>query len=399
MILPASCLPVAPTVRESVNVALAANGGVATASSTVSSGYAPEYVINGDRTGGPWGNGGGWNDGTENAYPDWLQVDFQGLQTIESIVVVSLQNNYGSPVEPTLGMESNTFGLSDFDIEYWNGSSWVVADSPVGNNLTIYKYIFPTPVQTDKIRVTINNTQDGQYSRMVELEAWTPQIGVPAFITSSLMWLDFDDTSTFTFDSSNIERVNSIVGSGYVENLDPVTQPTHVINADGGWASFTNSIFNFNTAISPRTLFFVVNNVSGGSESINIAPLVGEDEASAAEYIFLRTDASDYDISVDGATSHTGTAYGDFGQQVTGQNINLGLTPAGMSGKRIWCVTSTTPFDSLAFLGGLLSGLETHFSNMELGDFVAYSQALTVSEINEVGNYLAAKRNTTWSDF
>jgi hypothetical protein len=47
-----------------VNVALQANGGVATASSTHSAGFAPSGAINGDRKGYPWGSGGGWNDGT-----------------------------------------------------------------------------------------------------------------------------------------------------------------------------------------------------------------------------------------------------------------------------------------------------------------------------------------------
>src|SRR5207249_4932221 len=46
------------------NVALAANGGTATASSIYGSGFAPSSAINGDRKGQPWGNGGAWNDAT-----------------------------------------------------------------------------------------------------------------------------------------------------------------------------------------------------------------------------------------------------------------------------------------------------------------------------------------------
>src|SRR5262249_42145926 len=47
-----------------VNVALAANGATAIASSTNSgsSGFGPSGAINGDRKGLSWGNGGGWND-------------------------------------------------------------------------------------------------------------------------------------------------------------------------------------------------------------------------------------------------------------------------------------------------------------------------------------------------
>src|SRR5206468_2546330 len=53
-----------------VNVADAANGGVATASSFYSPGYAPGGAIDGDRTGRNWGNGGGWNDATPNTWSD-----------------------------------------------------------------------------------------------------------------------------------------------------------------------------------------------------------------------------------------------------------------------------------------------------------------------------------------
>ena len=45
-----------------LNVALAASGGVATASSTYSPKYPAAGAISGDRR-GYWGNGGGWNDG------------------------------------------------------------------------------------------------------------------------------------------------------------------------------------------------------------------------------------------------------------------------------------------------------------------------------------------------
>jgi hypothetical protein len=56
-----------------LNVALAANGGIA-ASSTYSSGYARSGAIDGDRKGLNCGAGGGWNDATPNAWPDWLEI-------------------------------------------------------------------------------------------------------------------------------------------------------------------------------------------------------------------------------------------------------------------------------------------------------------------------------------
>ena len=64
-----------------VNVALAANGGTAVASSTDGSGFPASGVINGDRRGLNWGAGGGWQDGTAGVWPDWLEVQFNGPTT------------------------------------------------------------------------------------------------------------------------------------------------------------------------------------------------------------------------------------------------------------------------------------------------------------------------------
>src|SRR6185436_13997973 len=64
-----------------MNWALASNGGLALASSTYSGNYPAAGAINGDRKGLKWGAGGGWNDGTPNTSPDWIEVDFNGLKT------------------------------------------------------------------------------------------------------------------------------------------------------------------------------------------------------------------------------------------------------------------------------------------------------------------------------
>src|SRR6266516_4831392 len=65
------------------NVALAGNGGVASASSMYSSSYPTGSTNNGDRKGLNWNNGGGWNDATADAYPDWLQIDFNGSKSFD----------------------------------------------------------------------------------------------------------------------------------------------------------------------------------------------------------------------------------------------------------------------------------------------------------------------------
>jgi subtilisin family serine protease len=155
-----------------VNVALAANGAVAVASSSYSSAYPASGVINGDRKGLQWGNGGGWNDGTANVWPDWLEVQFNGPQTIEEIDVFMVQDAYTSPGEPTLDMTFTNWGIQDFVVEYWTGSTWqVVPGGAVTGNKYVWRKFHFLPVTTSGIRVWSTRGLESN-SRLVELEAY-----------------------------------------------------------------------------------------------------------------------------------------------------------------------------------------------------------------------------------
>ena len=164
---------VAPAVT-GTNVALAANGGVATASSVYNANYPVTAVNNGDRKGVTWGSGGGWNDGTSGVYPDWVQITFNGPKSINEVDVFTLQDNYPAPVEPTVGMTFSKYGITSFDVQYWDGTAWVTVPggSITGNKLVRRTVTFPT-VTTDRIRVVVNASLSS-YSRITEIEAYTP---------------------------------------------------------------------------------------------------------------------------------------------------------------------------------------------------------------------------------
>jgi YD repeat-containing protein len=159
-----------------VNAALAANGGVASASSSLSSSpwnFTPAGANNGNRSGAGWGSGEGWNDNSPaNTFPDWLQIDFNGSKTIDEIDVFTGQDNWQSPSEPTEAMTFSVYGLTGYDVQYWNGSSWttVPGGSVTANNKVWRKFTF-SPITTTKIRVLTNASVDG-YSRITEVEAW-----------------------------------------------------------------------------------------------------------------------------------------------------------------------------------------------------------------------------------
>jgi hypothetical protein len=157
------------------NVAASSYGATASASSTVSPNYPASGAIDGNHTGAGWGTGVGWNDATAGVYPDNLVVNLNAMQAISEVDVYSLQDNYTSPIEPTNTTTFTFYGLTNFQVQYWNGAAFVDVPGGVitGNNLVKRKVVFASPVVTDQIRILVNSTADGVYSRIVEVEAFS----------------------------------------------------------------------------------------------------------------------------------------------------------------------------------------------------------------------------------
>jgi hypothetical protein len=153
------------------NVALASAGAVASASSAYSASFPVAAINNNERTGANWGAGGGWNDGSAGAFPDWVQIDFNGSKTIDSVVVYTVQDNFANPVEPTDTMTFGAWGVTGFTVQTWNGSAWVTQGTVTGNNL-VKRSVGFSAVTTDRIRINVNSSADGGFSRITEVEAW-----------------------------------------------------------------------------------------------------------------------------------------------------------------------------------------------------------------------------------
>ena len=154
------------------NIALSSAGSIATASSTyVNGGYAASSAIDGEHKGLNWGNNGGWNDNTRATYPDTLEINLGVTRSIDEIRVYTLQNNYQNPVEPDTSTPADLYGILDFDVQYWNGTSWVTVPggSVTGNDKAMRIFSFPT-ITTTKIRVVVNNARSN-WSRILEVEA------------------------------------------------------------------------------------------------------------------------------------------------------------------------------------------------------------------------------------
>jgi hypothetical protein len=151
--------PVQVTTAAPVNLA---PSGLAVASSTFCSGagtihcYSPDRINDGDRStalGGftSWSNNGGV------AMPQWVELQWGQIHTVSR---VDLYTSDGYPI-------------SDYDIQTWNGTTWVTVSMVRGNSALFRTHSF-TPVQTFRLRVLAYAGPSHQpgYARVNELEVY-----------------------------------------------------------------------------------------------------------------------------------------------------------------------------------------------------------------------------------
>lgn len=159
------------SLADRINLAAAENGGTASASSTADN-YTPDAVIDGDRKGLNLTSGGGWRDDTPGVFPDWVQVEFSSAATIDEINVFTQQDTWWAPIEPTESTNFFNNGITSFEVQYWNGTTWItVPGGSVTGNLKVWRRFTFTPVTTDRVRVLINAAKSTA-STVVELEAF-----------------------------------------------------------------------------------------------------------------------------------------------------------------------------------------------------------------------------------
>ena len=276
-----------------VNVAAAAAGAMATASSSFGTGYAPAAVINGERSGINWGAGGGWNDGTANVYPDWLQIDFNGNKTISEIDIFTVQDAFSAPSAPTQTMTFLQYGVRDFDVQYWTGAAWqTIPGGAVTNNNLVWRQFAFTAITTSRIRV-LATAALGSYTRLTEVEAWgtdaapgnTPPavtltgpangatFTAPASITLTASASDADGTiSSVTF-YANDSLIGSDSASPYSVNWTSVP---------AGSYSLTAVALDDDGAMTTSSPVSVTVDPSGGGGLVNVAAAAAGATASAS---------------------------------------------------------------------------------------------------------------------
>lgn len=156
-----------PSPSTRTNYALSVNGGVAVGSTELNP---ASNAIDGNRV---WIYGGAWKDSTPGAYPDTLQVTFNGTKAIDEISVFAVKDDYLNAVPPDVTTTTSLYSLAAFDVQFWTGAQWMTVPNGLvaGNNRAWVKLTF-SPISTTMIRVVVNNAAGDGYSRIVELEAW-----------------------------------------------------------------------------------------------------------------------------------------------------------------------------------------------------------------------------------
>ena len=163
-------LQVINTASGGTNVAAATAGGSGLGLERVQRQSPVAAINNNERAGADWGSGGGWNDATADAFPDWVQIDFNGSKTIDRVVVYTLQDNYPNPVEPTDTLTFSHYGVTDFTVAglEWHrlGDAWHGQRQQPGQ---AHRHL--RRLHHHRIRVNVTNAL-ACYSRLTEIEAW-----------------------------------------------------------------------------------------------------------------------------------------------------------------------------------------------------------------------------------
>ena len=218
-----SVTPSIPSFTPATNVAL---GKTVTVSGGTASG-APSNLVDGILN----DNNSRWR-GDNTCTVD---IDFGTTQTLSSIYI-----NSGYTSDAGANYEASST-LSNFMIQYWNGSSWttIPGTSITGNtnpNLTLH---FSTLVTTTKIRLNvINGSTDNSNTRLYEIKVWTP-INVPTSTSiSSIPLTSASDIAVgngalLTIDIPTTINNLFISAGGQVTNTNSLTASSLIINSDG----------------------------------------------------------------------------------------------------------------------------------------------------------------------
>jgi alpha-L-rhamnosidase len=109
-----------------------------------------------------WNAGDGWNDATRASWPDTLTATWDDMVTLDRLRIRTVDQPNQSP---------STHGLRDYDVQGLVDGEWLTVGSVRGNTAATIDTTFE-PIETTGVRISVLDTNDQAYSRVVEFEAY-----------------------------------------------------------------------------------------------------------------------------------------------------------------------------------------------------------------------------------
>lgn len=126
--------------------------------------FRPCGGVDGDRDSAGWAaRRTGWNDATSRVFPDTYGVQFAEPLIVGRVDLYTLD----SPTNP-----ATRDGLRDWDVQVRVDGVWQTVAQVRGNTAGMVSSTFP-PVTADAVQVVTLASNDGNYSRIIELEAYS----------------------------------------------------------------------------------------------------------------------------------------------------------------------------------------------------------------------------------
>ena len=268
---------------QALNVALQRNGGIATASSVYSPNHPASAVNDGVLNARNLGVGGVWVDANFD-FPDWVQVAFNGVKTINRVDVITMPDNIA--IEPAPTDTFSLYGITSYEVQYWTGSDWatVPGGSVTGNNLVWRTFTFPA-VSTSRIRVLIHGASAYGLSFVDEVQAWSASPSeIPVNTPPVVNLMVPTDSSSFTAPATITLTANATDSNGSVAKVEFFAGTTKLGQAlsapftfvwtgvsAGSYSITSVATDNLGATTTSAPVVYMVASSSSGGQDINVA--------------------------------------------------------------------------------------------------------------------------------
>jgi hypothetical protein len=223
------------------------------------------------------------------------------------------------------------------------------------------------------------------YGMMRQKILWTPAEIVPA------LWLDASDSDTS--ESGDVLTWDDISGNGNsAVGMSSSFSPSVSTGALGECIRFDSDVVSLTTEVTARAVLFICDelDVVYQDQNATVVPICADASDTSYNHIFIRSnDIDDYDISIDGSASDSGTVYVDGESGVSGGNIDVGLSYDRLNA-HMWLVVFDQDVD-VGYIGRIKSSTTLYYLTGDVYGFVALTAVPSSTEIDKLFGWAAHK--------